>query len=48
MYTVTYSYYNYARQTKSFSTYSAARGFLYRITRSPGVRYSELIIQGDS
>ena len=48
MYTVTYSYYNYARQTKVFDTYAAARGFHNRITRSPGVRYSELIIQGDA
>lgn len=44
MYTVVYTYYNYPRQSKSFDSYAAAKGFLNRITRSPGVRRSELII----
>jgi hypothetical protein len=44
MYTVTYTYYNYGAQSKSFDTYAAARGFLKRITRSSGVRRAELII----
>jgi hypothetical protein len=46
MYTVTYSYYNYARQSKSFDTYIAAKGFYNRISRSTGVRRAELVIQG--
>ena len=44
MYTVTYTYYNYAPQSKAFDTYAAAQGFLKRITRSTGVRRAELII----
>lgn len=44
MYTVTYSYYNYPSQSRSFDSYVAAKGFQNRITRSPGVRRSELII----
>lgn len=45
MYTVVYTYYNYPRQSKSFDTYAAAKGFYNRITRSPGVRRTELIIE---
>jgi hypothetical protein len=44
MYSVTYSYYNYAPQSKDFPTYAAAKSFLTRITRSSGVRRAELII----
>jgi hypothetical protein len=44
MYTVTYSYYNYPIQSKTFDSYSAARGFQQRIQRSTGVRRSELIV----
>jgi hypothetical protein len=47
MYTVTYTYYNYTPQTKDFNTYIAAKGFLNRVTKSPGVRKAELIIQGE-
>ena len=45
MYIVNYGYYNYARQSKTFDTYNAAKGFLNRIVRSPGVRRAELVIQ---
>jgi hypothetical protein len=48
MYTVTYTYYNYSPQSKAFATYAAAKGFMNRITRSPGVRRAELIIQGEA
>ena len=44
MYTVVYTYYNYPRQSKSFDTYVAAKGFYNRVTRSPGVRRIELVI----
>ncbi len=46
MFTVPYSYYNYARQSKSFDNYVAAKGFFNRISRSNGVRRAELIIEG--
>lgn len=48
MYTVTYSYYNYPSHSKDFDSYAAAKGFLSRITRSPGVRRAELIIQAQA
>ena len=38
MYTVTYNYYNYASQSKSFDTYVAAKGFFNRINRDRRVR----------
>ena len=43
MYTVTYNYYNYASQSKSFDTYVAAKGFFNRINRDRRVRRVELI-----
>ena len=43
MYTVTYNYYNYASQSKSFETYMAAKGFFNRINRDRRVRRAELI-----
>ena len=43
MYTVTYNYYNYASQSKSFDTYVAAKGFFNRINRDRRVRRAELI-----
>ena len=43
VYTVTYNYYNYASQSKSFDTYVAAKGFFNRINRDRRVRRVELI-----
>lgn len=48
MYSVSYVYYNYPTNTKSFDTYAAARGFFNRITRSPGVHSCELVIAGSA
>lgn len=44
MYTVSYTYYNYSPQSKTFDTLAAARGFFNRIRRSQGVRRAELIV----
>jgi hypothetical protein len=44
MYTVTYKYYNYDSQSKSFDTYIAAKGFFNRINRDRRVRRVELIV----
>lgn len=43
MWTVEYSYYNYPRLTKSFSTYQSAKKFFYFIGKKSGVKRVALV-----
>jgi hypothetical protein len=43
MFTVEYRYYNYPKIKKTFDSYTAAKGFFWKISKAKGVKNVNLI-----